>query len=92
MPFDLFSELIPLRLHDHHDLSYTLKPTNPAAADPDVMLRRAIDLRSKLESSARTGHFYTTDKNKKTTPEKLELIKFDPKARKHVTYKETKLK
>ncbi|HEY9239538.1 MAG TPA: 50S ribosomal protein L33 [Burkholderiaceae bacterium] len=46
----------------------------------------------KLESSAGTGHFYTTDKNKKTTPEKLEMIKFDPKARKHVTYKEVKLK
>ena len=46
----------------------------------------------KLESSAGTGHFYTTDKNKKTTPEKLEMIKFDPKARKHVTYKEMKLK
>ena len=46
----------------------------------------------KLESSAGTGHFYTTDKNKKITPEKLELIKFDPKARKHVAYKETKLK
>ena len=46
----------------------------------------------KLESSAGTGHFYTIDKNKKTTPEKLEMIKFDPKARKHVTYKETKLR
>ena len=46
----------------------------------------------KLESSAGTGHFYTTDKNKKTTPEKLEMMKFDPKARKHVTYKETKLR
>ena len=46
----------------------------------------------KLESSAGTGHFYTTDKNKKTTPEKLEMMKFDPKARKHVTYKEMKLK
>ena len=46
----------------------------------------------RLVSSAGTGHFYTTDKNKKTTPEKLELIKFDPKARKHVAYKETKLK
>ena len=45
-----------------------------------------------LESSAGTGHFYTTDKNKKTTPEKLEMIKFDPKVRKHVTYKETKLR
>ena len=46
----------------------------------------------RLISTAGTGHFYTTDKNKKTTPEKLEFIKFDPKARKHVAYKETKLK
>jgi len=46
----------------------------------------------KLESSAGTGHFYTTSKNKKTTPDKLQLMKFDPRARKHVAYKETKLK
>jgi large subunit ribosomal protein L33 len=46
----------------------------------------------KLESSAGTGHFYTTSKNKKTTPDKLQLMKFDPVARKHVAYKETKLK
>ena len=46
----------------------------------------------KLESSAGTGHFYTTDKNKRTMPEKIEIKKFDPVARKHVMYKETKLK
>ncbi len=46
----------------------------------------------KLESSAGTGHFYTTNKNKRTTPEKLELMKFDPVARKHVAYKEVNLK
>ena len=46
----------------------------------------------KLESTAGTGHFYTTSKNKKTTPDTLQLMKFDPKARKHVAYKETKLK
>ena len=46
----------------------------------------------KLESSAGTGHFYTTTKNKRASPEKLEIKKFDPVARKHVTYKETKLK
>ncbi len=46
----------------------------------------------KLESTAGTGHFYTTTKNKRTTPAKLEMMKFDPKARKHVTYKETKIK
>mgnify|MGYP003422801136 CR=1 FL=1 len=46
----------------------------------------------KLVSSAGTGHFYTTTKNKRTKPEKLEIKKFDPVARKHVLYKETKLK
>ena len=46
----------------------------------------------KLISSADTGHFYTTTKNKRTTPEKLEMVKYDPKVRKHVAYKETKLK
>ena len=45
----------------------------------------------KLESTAGTGHFYTTKKNKKNTPDKMEIKKFDPKARKHVIYKETKL-
>ena len=48
--------------------------------------------RSSWNPRAGTGHFYTTNKNKKTTPEKLEIMKFDPKARKHVLYKETKLK
>ena len=46
----------------------------------------------KLESSAGTGHFYTTSKNKNNTAEKLELKKFDPVAGKHVLYKEVKLK
>lgn len=46
----------------------------------------------KLESTAGTGHFYTTSKNKKTTPDKLQFNKFDPVARKHVAYKEVKLK
>ncbi|MDR0379900.1 MAG: 50S ribosomal protein L33, partial [Candidatus Accumulibacter sp.] len=41
---------------------------------------------------AGTGHFYTTTKNKKTTPGKLEVKKYDPVARKHVAYKETKLR
>ena len=46
----------------------------------------------KLESTAGTGHFYTTTKNKKTISEKFSIKKFDPVARKHVLYKETKLK
>ena len=46
----------------------------------------------KLESTAGTGHFYTTTKNKKTSSGKMEISKFDPVARKHEIYKETKLK
>jgi large subunit ribosomal protein L33 len=46
----------------------------------------------KLVSSAGTGHFYTTTKNKRTMTEKMEIKKFDPKARAHVMYKESKIK
>ena len=46
----------------------------------------------KLVSSAGTGHFYTTTKNKKNMPEKMEIKKFDPVIRQHVAYKEGKIK
>ena len=46
----------------------------------------------KLVSTAGTGHYYTTDKNKSTTPDKMEIKKFDPVARKHVIYKEDMIK
>jgi len=46
----------------------------------------------RLVSSAGTGHFYTTTKNKRTKPDKIEIMKFDPVARKHVVYKEAKIK
>jgi len=46
----------------------------------------------RLISMANTGHFYTTDKNKKNTPGKMEFLKYDPVVRKHVLYKEGKIK
>ncbi len=46
----------------------------------------------KLVSSAGTGHFYTTTKNKKTSTGKLEFKKYDPMVRKYVLYKEAKIK
>lgn len=46
----------------------------------------------KLLSTADTGFFYTTTKNRKNTPDKLEFKKYDPVARKHVTFKEAKIK
>ena len=46
----------------------------------------------KLESSAGTGHYYTTTKNKRNSPDKLEMKQFDPVIRKHVLYTEGKIK
>jgi large subunit ribosomal protein L33 len=46
----------------------------------------------RLMSSAGSGHYYTTTKNKRLHPEKMEVKKYDPTIRKHVIYKETKIK
>ena len=46
----------------------------------------------KMVSSANTGHYYTTDKNKRTMSGKMEMKKYDPVVRKHVIYKEAKIK
>jgi large subunit ribosomal protein L33 len=55
-------------------------------------MAKAIREKIKLVSSAGTGHFYTTTKNKRNTPDKLQFRKFDPVVRKHVLYKEAKIK
>lgn len=46
----------------------------------------------KLVSSADTGFYYVTKKNPRTKTEKLELKKYDPVARKHVEFREAKIK
>ena len=45
----------------------------------------------RLVSTAGTGYFYTTTKSKKRTPDKLVFKKYDPKIRKHVEFKESKI-
>jgi large subunit ribosomal protein L33 len=46
----------------------------------------------KLVSTADTGYYYVTKKNPRTSTEKLEFRKYDPVARKHVAFKEAKIK
>lgn len=46
----------------------------------------------RMVSSAGTGYFYTTTKNRRKTPDKLRLKKYDPKIRKHVEFVEAKIK
>ena len=46
----------------------------------------------KMVSTADTGYFYVTKKNPRTQTEKLSMRKYDPRARKHVLFKESKMK
>jgi large subunit ribosomal protein L33 len=55
-------------------------------------MAKAAREKIKLVSTADTGHFYTTTKNRRTMPDKMEIKKFDPVVRKHVLYKEAKIK
>ncbi|PXY96842.1 50S ribosomal protein L33 [Gilliamella sp. ESL0441] len=55
-------------------------------------MAKGVREKIRLVSSAGTGHFYTTSKNKRTMPEKMEIKKYDPVIRQHVVYKEAKIK
>ena len=55
-------------------------------------MAKAASLKIKLLSTADTGYFYVTKKNARTKTAKMELKKYDPVARKHVVFKEAKIK
>jgi large subunit ribosomal protein L33 len=55
-------------------------------------MAKANSILIKLVSSAGTGFYYTTRKNPRSQTDKLSLRKYDPVARKHVVFKESKIK
>jgi large subunit ribosomal protein L33 len=55
-------------------------------------MAKATTIKIKLVSTADTGFFYVTKKNSRTKTEKLSFKKYDPVARKHVEFKEAKIK
>ncbi|NQV20508.1 MAG: 50S ribosomal protein L33 [Rhodospirillales bacterium] len=55
-------------------------------------MAKSTTLKIKLVSTADTGYYYVTKKNPRTLTEKLTLKKYDPVARKHVEFKEYKIK
>ena len=55
-------------------------------------MAKATSLKIKMLSTADTGYFYVTKKNARTKTEKFSMTKYDPVARKHVEFKETKIK
>jgi large subunit ribosomal protein L33 len=63
-----------------------------AELDGSKTMAKAASIKIKLLSSADTGFFYVTKKNARTKTEKFTFTKYDPVARKHVEFKETKIK
>ena len=55
-------------------------------------MAKPTTVKIRLNSEANTGFFYVTKKNPRTKTEKLELKKYDPVAKKHVVFKEAKIK
>ena len=55
-------------------------------------MAKPASIKVKLVSTADTGYYYVAKKNPRTKPEKLEMRKYDPVVRKHVAFKEEKLK
>ena len=65
-----------------------LRSKTPRKSTENFVMREKI----KLVSSAGTGYFYTTTKNKRQTPDKIKIKKYDPVVRKHVLFEEKKIK
>ena len=58
----------------------------------DRSMAKATTIKIRLNSTAGTGHFYVTRKNSRTMTDKMKVRKYDPVARKHVEYREGKIK
>jgi large subunit ribosomal protein L33 len=71
-------------------------PDGPALDFPCIFevlnMAKAVTIKVKLVSSADTGFYYVAKKNSRTMTDKLVKKKYDPVARKHVEFKESKIK
>jgi large subunit ribosomal protein L33 len=73
-------------------LSLRTRPGAPTPVFRDQTMAKPTTVKIKLVSTADTGYFYVTKKNPRTQTEKLTFNKYDPVARKHVEFKEAKIK
>ena len=67
-------------------------PSARLAVLKEATLAKAASIKIKLVSTADTGFYYVTKKNSRTQTEKLSFKKYDPVVRKHVEFKEAKIK
>ena len=64
----------------------------PAPIHAEYTMAKSTTIKLKLVSSADTGFYYVTKKNSRTQTDKLVKKKYDPVARKHVEFREAKIK
>jgi large subunit ribosomal protein L33 len=72
--------------------AFTLAVARAAHFVEELAMAKPATVKIKLVSSADTGFFYVTKKNPRNTTEKMSFRKYDPVARKHVEFKEAKIK
>jgi large subunit ribosomal protein L33 len=71
---------------------HAIEPAGAPNRTRGPTMAKAATIKVKLVSTADTGYFYVTKKNSRTMTEKLNLKKYDPVAKKHVEFKEAKIK
>jgi large subunit ribosomal protein L33 len=70
-----------------------VRPRGAGAGIPKgPTMAKAVTIKVKLVSTADTGFYYVTKKNSRTKTDKLSFKKYDPVARKHVEFKEAKIR
>jgi large subunit ribosomal protein L33 len=67
-------------------------PGTPSALLGIAVMAKPASIKIRLNSSADTGFFYVTKKNARTMTEKMVVKKYDPVVRKHVEFREGKIK
>jgi large subunit ribosomal protein L33 len=70
---------------------FAFRPGRCAQREVSAMAK-AVTIKVKLVSTADTGYYYVTKKNSRTMTEKMSMKKYDPVAKKHVEFKESKIK
>jgi large subunit ribosomal protein L33 len=71
---------------------FTGRRALPRPSKDDTTMAKPTTIKIRLNSTAGTGHFYVTKKNARTMTDKMTVRKYDPVVRKHVEYKEGKIK
>jgi large subunit ribosomal protein L33 len=71
--------------------AFAFRPSRAPNQEVPIMAK-AVTIKVKLVSTADTGYFYVTKKNSRTMTDKLSMKKYDPVAKKHVEFKEAKIK